>query len=99
MTQIKIYIPSIFRNSKAVNDFKTVILREFKGLTVYDALGYWVNLEKQTESETVKVYEILTQNPNLEDINAIVKAECEKLKLLLNQNSVLYCLNGILYFV
>jgi hypothetical protein len=75
------------------------MLKEFNGLTVYDCLGYWVNPEKQIETETVKVYEMLTDNKNVEDINAIVSGECKKLKLSLSQNSVLYTLDNKPFFV
>jgi len=99
MTCIHVYIPSVFRHSKAVNDFINTMLKEFNGLTVYDCLGYWINPEKQIETETVKVYEFLTQNVNIEELNAIVSNECKKLKLLLNQNSVLYAIDNKPCFV
>lgn len=99
MTQIKVYIPSVFRHSKAVNDFIDTMLKEFNGLTVYDALGYWINPEKQIETETVKVYEFLTQNVNMEELNTILYNECFKLKLLLSQYSVLYCIDNKPYSV
>jgi uncharacterized NAD(P)/FAD-binding protein YdhS len=99
MTQIRVWIPSIFRHSKAVNDFINTMLKEFNGMTVYDCLGSWVNQEKQIETETVKVYEFLTQNVNMEELNAIVSNECKKLKLSLSQNSVLYTLDNKPFFV
>ena len=99
MTQIKVYIPSIFRHSKAVNDFINTMLKEFNGLTVYDCLGYWINPENQIETETVKVYEFLTLYSNMEDIDSLVSTECKKLKLLLNQNSVLYAIDNKPFFV
>jgi uncharacterized NAD(P)/FAD-binding protein YdhS len=99
MVCIRVWIPSVFRHSKAVNDFINVMLKEFNGLTVYDCLGYWQDSEKQIETETVKVYEFLTQNESLEDTKAIIETECKKLKLLLSQNSVLYAIDGRPYFV
>lgn len=99
MTQIKVYIPSVFRHSKAVNDFIDTMLKEFNGLTVYDCLGYWINPENQIETETVKIYEMVSNNEDIAEIYAIVSHEALKLKELLKQQTVLFTINNKPYFL
>ncbi len=105
MTQIKVYIPSLvfsklmLHHTKAIEQFTETMLREYGGMSVYDALGYWVNMEGKTEKEKVKVYEIMTLNTNIEDIIAIIDAECKKLKSILEQQTVMFCIDNKPYFV
>ena len=99
MTQIRVWIPSIFRHSKAVNDFINTMLKEFNGMTVYDCLGSWVNQEKQIETETVKVYEIVSNKENIEEIRAIVSYEALKLKEQLKQQTILIVIDNKPYFL
>jgi len=98
MTQIKIYLSKIEQHRiSLISEINAIILRlinEFGGLTVYQARGFWLNPKtRQLEIENGEVFEFFTKNTNMEDINAIVKAECKKLKQLLNQNCLLYTIN------
>jgi hypothetical protein len=111
MTLIKIYVPQVIKDLsymtyeetetlKKIERFKAMLIGEFGGLTVYpDCVGYWKNSHNSIETETVNVFEILTENSNLEEIEAILTSECRALKRDLKQNSVLFSINNKPFFV
>lgn len=100
--KFKIYFPSKDKNGKQIpsSDHRNTLewvqrklIEDFGGFTLYHASGYWKG--KDIVIEDVLIFEVFTDEVTetyLRTIASIIKKE-------LNQDSVMFAINNMAYFV
>jgi hypothetical protein len=72
---------------------------EFGGFTAYSATGGWIDDSGKLVIEQVTVIESYTENPNINGINRHLDELASGIARDLNQNSVMFTIDSVAYFV